>query len=159
MSVRSRLQGWQTMFGIELLYGVLFVGGFAVLVYRFDPRVAAFEAGLVVGYILRVWEKMSIYERAIQDAVSEEAEQRVQAEAEQRVGDEVAEQVAAEVDKRVADEVADEVAAEVDERVPEKVEETVTEEVDERVEEEVAEQVTAEVDERLEDAPETDGTS
>lgn len=135
MSVRSRLQGWQTMFQIELLYGVLFVGGFAVLVYRFDPRVAAFEAGLVVGYILRVWEKMSIYERAIQRAVSEEAEAQVQAEAEQRVQ--------AEAEQRVGDEVAEQVPAEVDERV----------------EEELAEQVEAEVSERLEGDPQTDGSN
>lgn len=102
------------MFQIELLYGVLFVGGFAVLVYRFDPRVAAFEAGLVVGYILRVWEKMSIYERAIQQAVSEEAEAQVQAEAEQRVQ--------AEAEERVGDEVAEQVEAEVSERLEEPAE-------------------------------------
>ncbi|MDL0140204.1 hypothetical protein PNP85_11890 [Halobacterium salinarum] len=107
MSARNRLHGWQTMFHIELLYGVLFIGGFAVLVYRFDPRVAAFEAGLVVGYILRVWEKMSIYERAIQDAVSEAAEEQVQAEAEARVGDEV--------ESRVPDAVSEQVAAELSE--------------------------------------------
>lgn len=131
MSVRSRLQGWQTVFQIELLYGVLFVGGFAVLVYRFDPLVAAFEAGLVVGYILRVWEKMSIYERAIRQAVSDEAEAQVQAEAEQRVQ--------AEAEQRVGDEVA--------------------EEVGERVEAAVAEQVAAEVTDRLEEESSTDRTS
>lgn len=139
MSVASRFQGWQTMFHIELLYGVLFVGGFAVLVYRFDPRLAAFEGGLVVGYILRVWEKMSIYERVIEEAVSEEAEQQVQAEA--------AERVQAEVEDTVGDEVATEVADEVEERV----EETVSEEVEDAVSEEVAEQV----DERLDEAPDT----
>lgn len=110
MSTASRFRGWQTMFHIELLYGVLFVGGFAVLVYRFDPRLAAFEGGLVLGYILRVWEKMSIYERVIEEAVSEEAEQQVQAEAEERVQ--------AEVD----DAVSEEVAERVDERLDETVE-------------------------------------
>ena len=107
MSARSRFQGWQTMFHIELLYGVLFIGGFAVLVYRFDPRLAAFEGGLVVGYILRVWEKMSIYERVVEAAVSEEAQAQVRAEAGQRVQ--------AEAEERVQAEVADSVDERLDE--------------------------------------------
>ena len=148
MSVASRFQGWQTMFHIELLYGVLFVGGFAVLVYRFDPRLAAFEGGLVLGYILRVWEKMSIYERVIEEAVSEEAEQQVRAEAEERVQAEVEDTVGDEVEDTVSEEVADEVAAEVAEQVPEEVEEEVPERVEDAVSEEVAEQV----DKRLDDA-------
>ena len=107
MSVTSRFQGWQTMFHIELLYGVLFVGGFAALVFRFDPRLAAFGGGLVVGYILRVWEKMSIYERVIEDAVSAEAEEQVRAEAEERVQAEVEDTVGAEVAEQVPEEVAE----------------------------------------------------
>ena len=75
----GRFQGRETQFHIELLYGALFVGGFVYLVFRVDPRVAAFEGGLVVGYLLRIWEKMSIYERIIQEAVSEAAETQVEA--------------------------------------------------------------------------------
>ena len=105
----GRFQGRETQFHIELLYGALFIGGFAYLVFRVDPRVAAFEGGLVVGYLLRIWEKMSIYERLIQEAVSAEAETQVEAEVEQQV---------------------DRVEEQVDERVAEKVEETVTERVD-----------------------------
>lgn len=76
----SRFQGRQTQFHVELLCGLLFVAGFGFLVFRVDPRVAAFEGGLVVGYLLRVWEKMSIYERILEDAVSQEAERQVEAE-------------------------------------------------------------------------------
>ena len=79
-ALSGRFQGRETQFHIELLYGALFVGGFAYLVFRVDPRVAAFEGGLVVGYLLRVWEKMSIYERILQEAVSREAETQVEAE-------------------------------------------------------------------------------
>lgn len=97
-----------------MLYGLLFVGGFAYLIFRVDPRVAAFEGGLVVGYLLRVWKKMSIYERVIEDIVSREAETQVAAEVEEQVADEVTtevqEQVEAEIDS--LDEEADEGVAE-----------------------------------------------
>ena len=74
MSFGRSFQGRQTQFYIELLYGALFIAGFGFLVFRTDPRVAAFEGGLVVGYLLRIWEKMSIYERILQEAVSEAAD-------------------------------------------------------------------------------------
>ena len=41
--------------------------------------------GLVVGYLLRVWEKISIYERILQEAVSREAETQVEGTAEERI--------------------------------------------------------------------------
>ncbi|MFB6072043.1 MAG: hypothetical protein ABEJ88_03655, partial [Halobacterium sp.] len=109
MSVRSRLRGRETQFYVELLYGLLFVAGFAYLVFRVDPRVAAFEGGLVVGYLLRVWEKMSIYERVLEEVVSEEAATQVASEVEEQVGDTVVDEV--------EETVADEVAEEVEERV------------------------------------------
>jgi hypothetical protein len=71
---------------IELLYGVLLLAGCGYLAVRFDPRVAAFEGGLVVGYLLRVWEKMSIYERLLNRGPSREAE-RVAGEGFERVED------------------------------------------------------------------------
>jgi hypothetical protein len=114
MAVTSQLRGRGTRFHVELLYGVLFVAGFAYLVFRVDARVAAFEGGPVVGYLLRVWEKMSIYERVLEDAVSAEAERQVADEAERQVADEVAEeverQVADEVDERVEETVGADVA-------------------------------------------------
>ena len=118
MSVSGRFQGRQTQFYIELLYGALFIGGFAYLVFRVDPRVAAFEGGLVVGYLLRVWEKMSIYERILQDIVSQEAETQVASEVGEQVGDEVT----AEVEEQVGD-VDERIEREVDERVAEEIEE------------------------------------
>ncbi|MFB6167613.1 MAG: hypothetical protein ABEJ43_02075, partial [Haloferacaceae archaeon] len=91
MSVTNRLRGRGSQFHVELLYGVLFVVGFGYLVFRVDPRVAAFEGGLVLGYLLRVWEKMSLYERILEEAVSAEAETQVAEEVEEQVGDEVEE--------------------------------------------------------------------
>ena len=131
----GRFQGRETQFHIELLYGALFIGGFAYLVFRVDPRVAAFEGGLVVGYLLRIWEKMSIYERLIQEAVSAEAETQVEAEVEQQV-DRVEEQVDEQVEERIEEQV--------DEQVEERVEEQVEEKVDEQVEEKVTERVDGE---------------
>jgi hypothetical protein len=113
MSIRTRLQGRETQFHIEILYGVLFIVGFAFLAFRVDPRVAAFEGGLVVGYLLRIWEKMSIYERILEEVVSREAEAQVADEVEAQVGEEVAEEVEAQV--------GDEFESELDERIDEQV--------------------------------------
>ena len=118
-ALSGRFQGRETQFHIELLYGALFVGGFAYLVFRVDPRVAAFEGGLVVGYLLRVWEKMSIYERILQEAVSQEAETQVEAEVEQQVGEQVEERVDEQVEETVGEEVDEQVEERVDERVEE----------------------------------------
>ncbi|QLK24317.1 hypothetical protein HYG81_07115 [Natrinema zhouii] len=129
MAVRSRLQGKQTQFHIELVYGLLFIAGFAVLAFRVDPRIAAFEGGLVVGYLLRIWEKMAIYERILEEMVSREAETQV--------ASEVDDQVAAEVEEQVGDEVA----AEVDDRIGEEVQTQVEEEIgdlDKQIDERVA---------------------
>ena len=153
MSVSGRFQGRQTQFYIELLYGVLFIGGFAFLVFRVDPRVAAFEGGLVVGYLLRIWEKMSIYERILEGIVSREAETQVASEVEEQVEDvderierEVDEQVAEEITAEVEEQVGDEITAEVEEQV-EDVDERIEREVDERIAEEIEDGERAPTDE------------
>lgn len=127
-AIGSRLQGRQTQFHIELLYGLLFVAGFGYLVFRVDPRVAAFEGGLVVGYLLRIWEKMSIYERIIEEAVSREAQSQVEAEVEEQVADEVA----TEVEEQVEDEMATEIEEQVEDEIGD---------LDEQIDERVAEQL------------------
>jgi len=140
MALSSRFQGRQTQFHVELLYGILFIAGFGYLVFRVDPRVAAFEGGLVVGYLLRMWEKMSIYERILEESIAEEAEAQVASEVEEQV----TEEVEAEVEEQVADEVATEAA------------EQVGEEVDQVLEEQVAEEVSTTVDTRIEEAVDTE---
>ena len=115
-ALTGRFQGRGTQFHIELLYGALFIGGFAYLVFRVDPRVAAFEGGLVVGYLLRIWEKMSIYERILQEAVSEAAETQVEAQVEEQV-----DRVEAQVDEQVEEKVDERVEAQVQEEVEERV--------------------------------------
>jgi cobalamin biosynthesis protein CbiD len=114
MSIRNRFQGRQTQFHIELLYGFLFIAGFGYLAFRVDPRVAAFEGGLVVGYLLRIWEKMSIYERILEEVVSEEAQRQVESE----VQDQVADEVASEIDAQVGGDLEN-LDAQIDERIDE----------------------------------------
>jgi hypothetical protein len=134
----------ETQFYVELAYGLLFVGGFAFLAVRVDPRVAAFEGGLVVGYLLRVYEKMAIYERVLESAVSAEAESQVAEAVDDQVGDAVAEEVedavAAEVDAELDDAVEAEVQAELDDAV--------AEEVEAELDDAVADEVDAELDRR-----------
>jgi uncharacterized membrane protein YheB (UPF0754 family) len=141
-ALTGRFQGRGTQFHIELLYGALFIGGFAYLVFRVDPRVAAFEGGLVVGYLLRVWEKMSIYERIIQETASEAAETQV----EEEVGEQVEERVDEQVEERV------------EERVDTRIESQVREEVEERVDEQVEEKVEQQVDEHIDTGEESEAT-
>ena len=82
------------------------IGSLVFLVFRVDPRVAAFEGSLVAGYLLRIWEKMSIYERILEGIISQEAETQVASEVEEQVKD-VDERIEREVDERIAEEVAD----------------------------------------------------
>ncbi len=147
-TLSGRFQGRQTQFHIELVYGLLFIAGFGYLVFRIDPRVAAFEGGLVIGYLLRVWEKMSIYERILEETISREAEQQVEAEVEEQVGDEVEteveEQVGVRVEEQVSDEIEQQVGEEVSERLEAEVEEQVEAEVgdlDEQIDKRVTEQI------------------
>lgn len=133
-----QLRGRQTQFYIDLLYGLGFAGGFGyLLLVGMDPKIAAFQSGLVFGYFLRVWENMSVYERILQEEVAAEAEEAVAEEAEVAVAEEVEDAVTQEVEKQVPDEMADE----IEERVGEEVDDRVGQEIDERVSEEVEEQM------------------
>ncbi|MFB6232163.1 MAG: hypothetical protein ABEL04_13515 [Salinibacter sp.] len=115
-----QLRGRQTQFYIDVIYGIGFAGAFAYLLFvDMDPRIAAFQGGLVLGYILRVWENMTIYERILHEEVAAEAEVAVAEEAEEAVAEEAEEAVA----DRIEGEVEERLEAEIDERVAEEVEE------------------------------------
>jgi hypothetical protein len=122
-----QLEGRQTQFYIDLVYGLGFAAGFGYLLVDLDPRVVAFQGGLVFGYFLRVWENMTVYERILHEEIAAEAEAVVAEEAEEAVAEEaeeaVADEVTAEVEKQVGAEVDDRVDAALDERVAEEVEE------------------------------------
>lgn len=137
-----QLQGRQTQFYIDLIYGLGFAGGFGyLLVYGMNLAVAAFSAGLIFGYFLRVWEKMVVYERILHEEVVAEAEEVVAEEAEEVVAEEAEEVIAEEAEDAVADEVTMEVQKQMPEEMSEQIEEQIGEEVDERVAEEVEEQM------------------
>lgn len=125
-----RLEGRQTQFYIDLVYGLGFAAGFGYLLIDLNPRVVAFQGGLVFGYFLRVWEKMSVYERILREEVAAEAEEVVAEEAEQAVADEVTEKV----EEQVPQEMSDQIEEEMGERIDEELDERVAEEVEERVE-------------------------
>lgn len=136
-------RGRQTQFYLDLVYGLAFSLGFGYLLFvGMDPRVAAFEGGLVFGYFLRVWENMTVYERVLEAEVAEEAEavvatevaERVPAEAEAQVQEEVEEQVQAEVEAEVEDQVQEEVEEQVTDEMAD-LDEQIDERVDERIEE------------------------
>ncbi|PSQ90070.1 MAG: hypothetical protein BRD30_05145 [Bacteroidetes bacterium QH_2_63_10] len=129
-----QLQGRQTQFYIDLIYGLGFAVGFGyLLIYGMNLGVAAFSAGLILGYFLRVWEKMTVYERILHEEVAAEAEAVVAEEAEAAVADEVT----AEVEKQVPEEMSDQ----IEEHLGEEMDERFEEEFDERVAEEVEEQI------------------
>lgn len=135
-----QFSGRQTEFSIDLAYGIAFTLGFGyMMVFGMDARVAAFQGGLVLGYFLRVWEKMTVYERVLQEEVADAAESQVEEEVEMQVPDAAEEQV--------ADEVAEQVPGEVAFRVEEQVQETVAEDVEEEVAARVQEEVAGEVPE------------
>jgi hypothetical protein len=108
---------------IDIVYGLAFAVGFAyLLLVGLNALVVAFQGGLIVGYFLRVWENMVVYERVIEEAVS--------AEAVTAVAEEVEKQVPIELDDRVPDEVEDELVArlrEVDEEVATELRRTLSE--------------------------------
>lgn len=102
------LRGRHTQFYIDIVYGLAFAVGFAyLLLVGLNALVVAFQGGLIVGYFLRVWENMVVYERVIEEAVSAEAVTAVAEEAEQ--------QVPVELDDRLPDAVEDQLAARLDE--------------------------------------------
>jgi hypothetical protein len=81
-----QFSGRQTQFHIDVVYGLAFSIGFGyLLLYGMDPRVGALEGGLVLGYFLRVWENMSVYEQILEEEVAEEAEDAVATEVEAQV--------------------------------------------------------------------------
>lgn len=162
-----QLRGRQTQFYIDIIYGLGFALGFGyLLLVGMNPLVAAFQSGLVLGYFLRVWENMSVYERILQEEVAAEAEEAVAheiedtmpAEVEEAVAEEledtmpaeVEEAVAAEAEEAVAAEAEEAVAAEAEGAVATEAESAVPEEVTAEVEKQVAEEMADEIEERVE---------
>ena len=114
-----QLRGRQTQFYIDVIYGIGFAGAFAYLLFvDMDPRIAAFQGGLVLGYILRVWENMTIYERILHEEVAAEAEVAVAEEAEEAVADEIEEEVEERLEAEIDERVAEEVEEKMDDRPP-----------------------------------------
>ncbi|PSQ75061.1 MAG: hypothetical protein BRD33_04855, partial [Bacteroidetes bacterium QH_6_63_17] len=100
-----QLHGRQTQFYIDLIYGLGFAVGFGyLLIVGMNPLVAAFQSGLVLGYFLRVWENMSVYERILQEEVAAEAEEAVAHEIEDTMPGEVEEAVAEELEDTMPEE-------------------------------------------------------
>lgn len=143
--MKRRFSGRQTQFYIDLVYGVAFAIGFVYLLYvpGLNVGVVAFMGGLILGYFLRVWENMTVYERILEEEVAEQVAQ----EAEQQVPDEVEEQVSSEVQQQVPAEVEEQVSTEVEEQVPDEVQQQVEAEAEERVEEELESRMVADADE------------
>ncbi len=117
------LSGRQTQFYIDVVYGVAFSLGFGyLLVFGMDARVAALQGGLVLGYFLRVWENMSIYEQILEEEVAQAAETQVAAEVEDQVSGAVADEVETHVEDHVEEHVDDHVQERVEEEVEEHIE-------------------------------------
>lgn len=128
------LRGHQTQFYIDVTYGIGFAAGFGYLLFvGMDPRIAAFQGGLVLGYILRVWENMQVYEQILQKEVAAEAQEAVAAEAEVAVAEEAEEAVAEEAHEAVSREIEERVGEEMDERFDAEIDERVAEEVEEQM--------------------------
>jgi len=145
-----QLRGRQTQFYIDLIYGLGFAVGFGYLLFvGMNPLVAAFQSGLVLGYFLRVWENMSVYERILREEVAAEAEEVVADEIEDTMPSEVEEAVAEELESTMPQEVEEAVAAEVEGAVAEEAEDAVPEEVTAEVEKQVAEEMADEIRERV----------
>lgn len=145
-----QLRGRQTQFYIDLIYGLGFAVGFGYLLFvGMNPLVAAFQSGLVLGYFLRVWENMSVYERILHEEGAAEAEEVVADEIEDTMPGEVEEAVAEEIKDTMPDEVEEAVAEKVEGAVAEEAEDAVPEEVTAEVEKQVAEEMTDEIKQRV----------
>lgn len=119
------LRGRHAQFYIDIIYGIAFSLAFGYLIFvEMDQLIAAFAGGLVLGYFLRVWENMTVYERVLHEAVAEEVADQVPGEAEEAVAEEVAQQVPGEVE----DEVSEAVETRVDEEIEEHLEHRLPEE-------------------------------
>lgn len=147
-----QLRGRQTQFYIDLIYGLGFAIGFGyLLVVGMNPLVAAFQSGLVLGYFLRVWENMSVYERILQEEVAAEAQEAVAHEIEDTVPGEVEDAVAEEFEDEIPEEVEAAVTSEVEEAVAEEVEGAVADEAEDAVPEEVTAEVEKQVAQEMSD--------
>lgn len=148
-----KLSGRQTQFYIDIIYGIGFAAGFGYMIFGdgLDPRVAAFEGGLVFGYILRVWENMSVYERILQEEVAAEAECAVAEEIEDTMPGEVEEAVAAHAEEAVPDEVTAEIERQVAEEMADEIKDQVGKEMEEQLKE-VGEKVPQMVKDKWNDA-------
>lgn len=145
-----QLRGRQTQFYIDLIYGLGFAAGFGYLLFvGMNPLVAAFQSGLVLGYFLRVWENMSVYERILHEEVAAEAEEVVADEIEDTMPGEVEEAVAEEIEDTMPGEVEEAVAEQVERAVADEAEDAVPEEVTAEVEKQVAQEMTDEIRERV----------
>lgn len=151
------LRGRQTQFYIDVVYGIALAIGFGYLLFvGMDARVAAFQGGLVLGYILRVWENMSVYERILEEEVAQEAESRVAEEIEEQIPTEAEEQVAREIEEQVPTEAEERVSQEIEDRIPTEAEAQVAREIEEQVPEGMEERVTAEAEEQVVEEAETE---
>lgn len=145
--MQGTFKGRQTQFYIDVIYGVVFTIGFGYLLFvALDPRIAAFQGGLVLGYFLRVWENMSVYERILEAEVAAEAEEQVAEEVAERVPAEVEDQVAPEVEDQVSDEAQDAVAAEIEDQMSDEAEAQVEQVVEDHVSDEITEEVAEDVE-------------
>lgn len=135
------LRGRQTQFYIDIIYGIMFGVGFGyLLLVDMDPRIAAFQGGLVLGYFLRVWENMVVYERILHEEVAAEAEEAVAGE----VAAQLPSAAETEVAREIEEQIPEEVTAEVERQVPTEV----TAEVEEQIDDRVAEEVEAQINDR-----------
>lgn len=163
--MRSGFRGRQTQFYIDVVYGIAFAIGFGYLLFvGMDARIAAFQGGLILGYFLRVWENMTVYERILEEEVAEEAEEavaeeieaQVPTEAEEAVADEIEEQVPLEAEEAVADEIEDQVADEMEDRITTEAEKRVADQAETELLDrlgEIDEELAADLRERLEERP------
>lgn len=123
------LRGRQTQFYIDILYGIAFALGFGyLLAFGMDARVAAFQAGLVLGYFLRVWENMHVYERILEEEVASEAQEQVEEEIRTQVPEQVEEEVQTQVPEQIEEGVEEQIADEVESQIEE-----IDDHIDERV--------------------------
>lgn len=137
------LRGRQTQFYIDIIYGILFGLGFGYLLFvDMDPRIAAFQGGLVLGYFLRVWENMVVYERILHEEVAAEAEEAVAGE----VAAQLPSAAQTEVAREIEEQVPEEVTAEIERQVPAEVEEKIGDEIEAQIDDRVAEEVEAQMD-------------
>lgn len=141
------LRGRQTQFYIDIIYGIVFGAGFGYLLFvEMDPRVAAFQGGLVLGYFLRVWENMTVYERILHEEVAAEAEEAVAGEVAAQLPSAAQTEVAREIEDQVPDEVTAEIERQIPAEVTAEVEEQVGDEIDAQLDDRVAKEVEAQMD-------------